>query len=103
LDCGGPPPLFLLPPPPVSTANHANHAKIETEFPFVFLASFAVHSASTLSELFSFCAFTQRSPTASANAGLKAATALRLVGRAVLCPPLLPTNAFELTTTARTE
>jgi len=38
--------------------------------------------ATTPSELFSFCPFTQRSPTASANAGLKAATALRLVLRA---------------------
>jgi hypothetical protein len=34
--------------------------------------------ATTHSELFSFCPFTQRSPTASVNAGLKAATALRL-------------------------
>jgi hypothetical protein len=32
--------------------------------------------------LFSFCPFTQRSPTASVNAGLNAATALRLVRRA---------------------
>ena len=32
LDCGGPPPLF--------TANHANHAKIQTKFPFASLASF---------------------------------------------------------------
>ena len=65
-----------------STANHANHAKIKTRFSFVYLAYFAVHSASTPSELFSFCPFTQRSPTASVNAGLKAATALRLVRRA---------------------
>ena len=39
------------------------------------------HLATTPSELFSFCPFTQRSPTASVNAGLDAATALRLVGR----------------------
>ena len=28
---------------PDSTANHANHAKIKTEFPFAYLAYFAVH------------------------------------------------------------
>ena len=33
------------------------------------------------SEFFSFCQFTQRSPTPSVNAGLNAATALRLVRR----------------------
>jgi hypothetical protein len=49
----------------------------------VYLAFFAVCSAATTpSELFSFCLFTQRSPTASVNAGLNAATALRLVLRA---------------------
>ena len=40
--------------------------------------------APTPSELSSFCPFTQRSPTASVNAGLNAATALRLVRRAGL-------------------
>jgi hypothetical protein len=39
------------PPPPDLTANHANHAKIKTEFSFVYLAYFAVHSASTPSEM----------------------------------------------------
>jgi len=52
-------------PPPDSTANHAKYAKIKTEFSFVYLAYFAVHSASTPSELFSFSKFTQRSRFAS--------------------------------------
>jgi hypothetical protein len=52
--------------------------RLGVKFPFAYLASFAVCStATTLSELFSFCPFAQRSRFAS-NAGLNAATALRL-------------------------
>ena len=58
-------------------ANYANHAKIKNKIPFAYLASFAV-TAATPSELFPFRLSTQRSPTASANAGLNDTTPLEL-------------------------
>ena len=51
------------PPPPDSAANHANHAKIKTGFPFAYLASFAVRPPPTQRTLFYFIVVTTNSRT----------------------------------------